>query len=101
MYLIIDSIKKILSLRRIYKQLIVLTNDIFFIILSTWIAFSIRLGSVNFPNELELLVYLIATLSLLPLLLIFKVYHSIFRYGGIAAIESISYAVFVIPLFFT
>ncbi len=93
MYLIIDSIKKILSLRRIYKQLIVLTNDIFFIILSTWIAFSIRLGSVNFPNELELLVYLIATLSLLPLLLIFKVYHSIFRYGGIAAIRSISYAV--------
>ena len=93
MYLIIDSIKKILSLRRIYKQLIVLTNDIFFFILSTWIAFSIRLGSVNFPNELELLVYLIATLSLLPLLLIFKVYHSIFRYGGIAAIRSISYAV--------
>ena len=92
MYLIIDSIKKILSLRRIYKQLIVLINDIFFIVFSTWIAFSIRLGSANFPNELELLVYLIAILSLLPLLLIFKVYHSIFRYGGIAAIRSISYA---------
>ena len=56
MYLIIESIKKILSLRRIYKQLIVLMNDIFFIIFSTWIAFSIRLGSANFPNELELLV---------------------------------------------
>ena len=92
--------KKILSLRRIYKQLIVLTNDIFFIF-STWIAFSIGLGSVNFPNELELLVYLIATLSLLPLLLIFKVYHSIFRYGGIAKLGLFRMQLFVIPLFFT
>ena len=93
-------IKKILNLKRLYKQLIVFFNDIIIVFFTTWLAFTIRLGSPHYPSEIETYVYFIAILSLTPFLFLFNIYKIIFRYGGIEAIRSIFFATICHSLLF-
>jgi UDP-N-acetylglucosamine 4,6-dehydratase len=70
------------SLRRWQKKIVLASNDIFFILLSLWLAFALRLG-VFFPIEIMLENYLqFVILPVLGVLLLnqFGLYRSVLKY---------------------
>ncbi|MCI1004449.1 nucleoside-diphosphate sugar epimerase/dehydratase [Herbaspirillum sp. C7C8] len=87
--------QKIIHLPRTTKQGIAIAVDIFICILSTWIAFSLRLDTLHFPEGYQWHAYQVAPLFSLPIFLRFGLYRAVFRYTGIAAMVSIAKAVAV------
>ncbi|MFX5999257.1 hypothetical protein ABTF05_23035, partial [Acinetobacter baumannii] len=68
------------------KQAIVATIDVLISLLATWIAFSLRLDSLHWPQGYQWHVYQIAPVLMLPIFVRMGLYRSVFRYTGIAAI---------------
>jgi FlaA1/EpsC-like NDP-sugar epimerase len=93
---------QLLSLPRLGKQSIVILLDIFLISLAVWLAFSIRLDQLHFPDGPLFLVYGLAILIALPIFVRMGLYRAVFRYAGQHALWSIVRAVFFYGLpFFT
>jgi FlaA1/EpsC-like NDP-sugar epimerase len=87
--------RKIIHLPRKTKQGVAIAVDICMCVLSTWIAFSLRLDTIHVPEGYQWHVYQIAPLLLMPIFLKFGLYRAVFRYTGIAAMVSIAKAVCV------
>lgn len=85
--------RHVLDLPRLNKQAIVATIDVLISLLATWIAFSLRLDSLHWPQGYQWHVYQIAPVLMLPIFVRMGLYRSVFRYTGIAAIVTIAKAV--------
>jgi FlaA1/EpsC-like NDP-sugar epimerase len=85
-------IHKILNLNRGYKQLILVSSDLFLSILSTWIAYSLRISEIHIPSGIEFIPYILASILFLFSFYFFKIYRIILRYGGVNAIQTILFA---------
>jgi FlaA1/EpsC-like NDP-sugar epimerase len=92
--------RTIIHLPRKSKQGIAIAVDIFICLLSTWVAFSLRLDTLHFPEGYQWHVYQIAPCLMLPIFLRFGLYRAVFRYTGIAAMVSIAKAVAFYGLIF-
>jgi FlaA1/EpsC-like NDP-sugar epimerase len=69
-----------LNLSRIKKILLALLFDIILSLLSTWLAFTIRLEEFNYPNEKNLIIYFYFVVIPIILFYFYGIYSSIFRY---------------------
>jgi FlaA1/EpsC-like NDP-sugar epimerase len=84
---------KLLLLRRIYKQLIIMIADSFLLIFALLLSFSLRLDYFFIPNgSLSIFIFLSPVLGVL-IFYNFKLYNSVTRYIGFNALLSIFQAV--------
>lgn len=88
----------ILGWPRFHKRLVVVCLDLCLVLLSTWLAFTIRLDTWHQPEGGEWAMYVIAPLLAIPVFIKFGLYRAIFRYTGIAAILTTGKAVSVYGL---
>ncbi len=84
---------KLLAWPRSAKRLIVMALDVVLAILSTWIAYSLRLDGLHRPVEAQWWVYGIAPILAIPIFIRFGLYRAIFRYTGQAALIATGKAV--------
>lgn len=85
--------KNILAWPRSIKRLVVLCMDVALSLIATWLAFSLRLGELNWPTATQLQVYAIAPLLSAPVFIRLGLYRAIFRYTGQAALWTTAKAV--------
>ena len=76
----------VLGLSRSAKRLIVVGLDVVLALLATWLAFSLRLDTLNWPVDAQWWVYGLTTLLFVPVFIRFGLYRAIFRYTGQAAL---------------
>ena len=92
--------EKILGWPRAFKHLTVLVLDAVMCLFTTWLAFSLRFDTPNWPTGAQWLVYAMTPLLAIPLFARFGLYRAIFRYTGMAALATIAKAVGVYALLF-
>lgn len=83
----------VLGWSRSRKRLVVRCLDFCLALLSTWLAFTLRLDAWHRPEGIEWLVYAIAPLLALPVFAKFGLYRAVFRYTGVSAILATGKAV--------
>jgi FlaA1/EpsC-like NDP-sugar epimerase len=76
---------KILAWPRTAKGLAVMALDVALSLLATWLAFSLRLDVLHWPQGVQWRLYALAPLLALPVFVRFGLYRAIFRYTGQAA----------------
>lgn len=93
-------ISPVLTLPRFTKVFLVITVDISVCVLSTWLAFYLRLGEfVTLVGE-PLWAVLVSLVLAIPIFMATGLYRAIFRYSGLPAITSLTRAVAVYGLLF-
>ena len=75
-------IRKLILLDRIYKQLILILMDSFLLIVIILIAFSLRIGSLYWPDDNLFWVILSAPFIAIPIFMRFHLYNTIIRFIG-------------------
>ena len=90
----------LISLPRIQKQLFAISVDVISIVLSVWIAFSLRLETFHAPVHEEYLLYIIPIFIAIPIFIKLGLYRAIFRYVGQYAIWTVVKAVALYGLIF-
>lgn len=78
---------------RSVKRLVVVTLDLGLGLLAMWLAFSLRLDTLHWPEGLQWLVYLLGPAMAFPVFVHMGLYRAIFRYNGIAALLTTGRAV--------
>ena len=86
-------LRRILQWPRSAKQLFVVALDVCMGIMAMWLAFSLRLDTLHWPEGLQWLVYAMAPLLAFPILVHLGLYRAIFRYTGITALITTGKAV--------
>jgi len=77
---------RVLEWSRSAKRGVVLALDMGLSLLSTWLAFSLRLDVLHWPVENQWWVYALTTVLFVPIFIRFGLYRAIFRYTGQAAL---------------
>lgn len=90
--------QKILAWPRAVKRLVVLAMDVGLSLLATWLAFSLRLDVLHWPEGLQWRVYVLAPLLAIPIFIRLGLYRAIFRYTGQAALLTTAKAVLLYGL---
>lgn len=85
----------ILGWPRTVKLVVVVTVDVLMALLSTWVAFTLRLDELHSPVAAQWWVYLLAPILAIPVFVRFGLYRAIFRYTGLAAFKATGKAVVV------
>jgi FlaA1/EpsC-like NDP-sugar epimerase len=83
----------ILAWPRALKRLVVLSMDVVLSLFATWLAFSLRLDTLHWPEGLQWRVYALAPLLAIPVFIRLGLYRAIFRYTGQAALLTTAKAV--------
>lgn len=78
----------LLALPRRVKQLVVITGDILAAWLSLWLAFTLRLEVWHWPSTQQLWIYAASPLIFVPIFVRFGLYRAIFRYTGLATMQT-------------
>src|SRR5450830_1580511 len=86
---------RVLGWPRATKRLVVVALDVFLALLATWIAFTLRLDTLNWPTGAQWWVYGLAPVLSVPIFVKFGLYRAIFRYTGQAALQATGQAVLV------
>jgi len=86
---------RVLGWSRSTKRLVVVALDVVLALLSTWIAFTLRLDTPNWPTGAQWWVYALAPVLSIPIFVKFGLYRAIFRYTGQAALQATGQAVLV------
>lgn len=86
-------LRHVLQWPRSVKQLFVVAIDAGMGILAMWLAFSLRLDTMHWPEGLQWLPYVIAPILAFPILVNQGLYRAIFRYNGITALLTTGKAV--------
>jgi FlaA1/EpsC-like NDP-sugar epimerase len=86
-------LRHVLEWPRSAKRLFVVAMDVCMGILAMWLAFSLRLETLHWPEGLQWLVYAMAPLLAFPILVNQGLYRAIFRYTGITALITTGKAV--------
>jgi FlaA1/EpsC-like NDP-sugar epimerase len=85
----------ILAWPRALKRLVVLAMDVALSLLATWLAFSLRLDTLHWPEGLQWRVYALAPVLAIPVFIRLGLYRAIFRYTGQAALLTTAKAVLI------
>ncbi|ART49058.1 polysaccharide biosynthesis protein [Acidovorax carolinensis] len=86
-------LRNVLEWPRSAKRLFVVAMDVCMGILAMWLAFSLRLETLHWPEGLQWLVYAMAPVLAFPILVNQGLYRAIFRYTGISALITTGKAV--------
>lgn len=89
-----------LSLSRRKKAAILLGTDVFFSVLSLWLAMSLRLGEFYQPTGRMIYVFIAAPIIVIPIFIRLGLYRAIIRYIGIRALWTIAQATTLYALIF-
>ena len=76
--------EKILSLHRYTKRTIAIVTDVGLCILSTWLAFTLRLEELILFKDFNFYTALISVVIAIPIFWLFGLYRTIFRYTNIS-----------------
>jgi FlaA1/EpsC-like NDP-sugar epimerase len=90
----------LISLPRIQKQLFAIAVDVVSILLSVWMAYSLRLETFHVPVRDEQLLYVISIFMAIPIFIRLGLYRAIFRYVGQHAMWTILKAVAIYGILF-
>ncbi len=83
----------ILSWPRSAKRIVVVSLDLCMSLVAMWLAFSLRLDTLHWPDGLQWLVYGLGPALALPIFIHAGLYRAIFRYTGIQALLTTGKAV--------
>ena len=86
-------IKLLIAWPRRGKQLAVMLLDVLLALTATWLAFSLRLDTLHWPEGSQWRVYALAPVLAVPVFLRLGLYRAIFRYTGMDALFAIAQAV--------
>ena len=89
-----------INLNRYSKRSIAIITDISLCIISTWLAFLLRLEDLDFINEYDFNSTAIISIIAIPIFWIFGLYRTIFRYTGLSILFTISASTFIYGLLF-
>ena len=92
---------RVLAWPRAAKRLIVISLDVALALISTWIAFTLRLDALHEPSGNQWWVYALAPALAVPVFVRFGLYRAIFRYTGQAALMATAQAVAVYAVVLT
>jgi FlaA1/EpsC-like NDP-sugar epimerase len=84
---------RVLGWSRPVKRLVVVVLDVCLALLSTWLAYTLRLEQLNVPSGAQWWVYLLAPGLAVPIFVKYGLYRAIFRYTGQAALQATAAAV--------
>lgn len=87
--------RRVVEYPRGQKRMIVLALDVVLCLLSSFAAFSLRVGALDFPAEPFLLFATAATLLFIPIFYWAGAYSAIFRFSGVGTIRDIGRGVAV------
>jgi FlaA1/EpsC-like NDP-sugar epimerase len=87
--------KSILNLPRFAKKIIAITVDLNLCVLSTWLAFCLRLDQIISIQGTALTAVMVSVALALPIFWILGLYRTIFRYSGLSIMFSVSIALLV------
>lgn len=87
--------KVILGLPRSIKRLVVVSLDVLMSMFATWVAYSLRLDQLHWPEGTQWWVYGLAPALAVPVFMRFGLYRAIFRYTGQVALLTTAKAVAV------
>ena len=90
----------IFSLHRYSKRIIAIIMDIALCVLCTWLAYFIRLEEIILFRDLNLYPVLISVIISIPILWLFRLYRTIFRFSGLSIIFTISTSTFIYGLLY-
>ena len=90
----------IFSLHRYSKRIIAIIMDIALCVLCTWLAYFIRLEEIILFRDLNLYPVLISVIISIPILWLFGLYRTIFRFSGLSIIFTISTSTFIYGLLY-
>ena len=88
------------SLHRYLKRIIIILTDAILCVISTWLAFVLRLEEFILYNDFNLYPAVISIIIAIPLFWLFGLYRTIYRYTGISMISTILAATFLYGLIF-
>ena len=86
---------KVIGWPRAAKRLVVVALDMVLALLATWLAFTLRLDTPNWPTGAQWWVYGLTPVLAVPIFVKFGLYRAIFRYTGQAALQATGQAVLV------
>ena len=84
-----DFLNSITSLHRYNKRAFAIITDIFLCILSTWLAFVIRLDQIILVEYFNFKPALISVAIAIPVFWFFGLYRTIFRYTGLSIVFTV------------
>jgi FlaA1/EpsC-like NDP-sugar epimerase len=90
-----DAAQRVLSLPRAIKQSIVIAADVAAAWLALWLAFTLRLEAWHWPSLNQLWIYAAVPLLFVPIFIRFGLYRAIFRYTGLATMQTLLKAALV------
>ncbi|MDZ4190347.1 MAG: nucleoside-diphosphate sugar epimerase/dehydratase [Hydrogenophaga sp.] len=95
-------INRLLSMPRRSKQLLVLGVDVLLVVCATWLAFSLRLGVLHWPQGGQWWVYALAPVLVIPIFVQMGLYRAVFRYSGMSVLRVLCTSVLIYgAVFFT
>lgn len=84
---------QVLSWSRVTKWLLVMMLDIGMAVVAMWLAFSLRLDLLHWPQDMQWAAYVLAPVLAIPVFIKFGLYRAIFRYTGLVALVATAQAV--------
>lgn len=99
--MLVKARQVVLHFSRPIKRLLVLTADVLVCLVSTWIAFALRLDTWFYFSEPQWKVFAIATTISFPIFFLYGLYRAIFRFTGWPALLAMGRAlvIFCIAMF--
>ncbi|KQP14326.1 nucleoside-diphosphate sugar epimerase/dehydratase [Pseudorhodoferax sp. Leaf267] len=88
----------ILAWPRSVKRLVVVVIDVLLSLAAMWLAFTLRLDQLHWPQDAQWAIYAIGPLLSVPVFVRFGLYRAIFRYTGLAALSTTARATAVYGL---
>ena len=94
------NLKNILYIKRIYKQLVALSNDVLIAVFALWASFCIKDENFHFINEFEMPIYILIFIFI-PIFFFFRIYETLHSYVGLSSLRQIILACLVTGLSFS
>nr|WP_315234540.1 nucleoside-diphosphate sugar epimerase/dehydratase [uncultured Albidiferax sp.] len=88
----------ILDWSRSTKRLVVVSLDVVLALMAMWLAFTLRLDRLHWPEGIQWVVYALGPALSVPIFIRFGLYRAIFRYTGMAALTATAKAVGIYTL---
>jgi len=82
-------VSQLLALPRRGKQLVVIAGDLLAGWVALWMAFTLRLEVWHWPTPQQLWIYIAVPALFLPIFIRFGLYRAIFRYTGLATMQTL------------
>ncbi len=97
--------RQVLEWPRNAKRAAVVLVDVILALVAMWMAFSLRLEVLHWPDATQLWAYVLAPVIAIPIFVRLGLYRAIFRYTGVDALYAISkgialYALLLFPLLY-